>query len=128
MKRIFCTLLFLVCSCFAVGQATPTLTPEQKINLYAAQHKLDGIQKQRADLDSQVQQITAQIKQRMADLTKQEADAKTAMEAAQKEAFKDSGAEESKFDLDAESGWMFKPKPTKAEAAPPGPAKDAQPK
>ena len=117
--KIWCIQLFLLCSCFAVGQATPTLTPEQKLPLYSVQHKLDAVQKQEQQMNAQVMQLQQQYKAQFDTFQAQEKKLMQELDAAKKEAFKQAGADEKTFELDDE--WTFKAKPTKAEAKPPAP-------
>ena len=80
---LFC-LCFLAAACFA--QTAPTLTPEQKLTIRDAQHKLDGIEKQQKDLTAQIQQLQTQIQTESQRLTKSYQDAKAALDKAEADA------------------------------------------
>jgi uncharacterized phage infection (PIP) family protein YhgE len=97
----------------------PQLTAEQKIPTLVAQHKLDEIQKQMKDLDSQFNAVQQQAKTRYQELSEQEKKLKAELEEATNEAYKVAHADKNQFDLD--DTMTFKAKPTKAEAAPPAP-------
>jgi hypothetical protein len=117
MKLILSCVAVLICSGFAFGQA-PALNPEQKVELYAIQHKLDGVQKQEQLVQTQFIQTQTEAKAKYDGLQAQEKKLQADLDAKVDEAMKSAKADPNTFEMDREE-WTIKAKPTKAEAKPP---------
>lgn len=96
----------------------PTLTPEQKNSLYAAQHKLDVLEKEMIDLTAQLLQSPGG--QRLTALQKVQPELRNQLEAAKQKAFSETKVDEKKYELNLDS-MTFVAKPAVASNAPPNP-------
>lgn len=95
-------LCVLSAACFAQTPPTPpTLTPDQKLAIREAQHKLDAVEKQQLDLKSQIQQLQANIQTESQRLTKSYQDAKAVLDKAQADAT--AGVDDKKWKPDWET-------------------------
>jgi copper chaperone CopZ len=130
MKSIVagCIQLFLLCY-FIVAQAkpadppAPTLTPEQKVSVLTAQHKVDVVEKQIANVAAQLNQAVAQspMGRQLADLQTQQQQLKAQLDTEKANVLVQAKVDAEKFDVDWEA-LIVRPKPTQAKAAEP-PAK-----
>ena len=130
IPRILCMMSLMCITCFAqeaphtlpyvtksesaAGTGAPAFTPDHKLAVRDAQHKLDGIEKQQKDLTSQIQQLQTQIQTESQRLTKSYQDAKAALDKAEADAI--AGVDAKKWKPDFET-LTFTAVP--APAAPP---------
>lgn len=109
--------LFVAAACFAQQAPSappPTLSAAQKLDTREAQHKLDAVQKQIADINIQFQQIQNRAQAQMTELAKQQSDAQKLVDAALEA--DQSGVDKSKWTIDADS-LTFKAVPAPAAPA-----------
>jgi hypothetical protein len=112
--------MFVSALTFGQAKPTPTFTPEQKVQVLTAQHRLDVVEKQITQVTAQLNQAVAQSPQgrQLQDLQAQQQQLKTQLETEKLNALVSSQVDESKFDTDWET-FIVRPKPTQAQAASP---------